>query len=265
MTDELFSVEDKVTLVSGASRGIGYELAKGFARRGARVVITGRELSTLQEAAATIKDSTGAKVDTRVCDVSSVNDIRETVAAVRETHGRIDILLNVAGLTIRKAAEEYTPEEFDFVTNVDIRGAFFMAQEVGKLMIKQKSGTQVHVESYNTFAPLPRVMPYVISKFGMHGMIKALAAEWGEYGIRVNGIGPGFILTDFNRSLWSQPVMKDWAMEHTPLRRLGEVEDMVGTVVFLASEASSFVTGQTIYIDGGLSASTPWPIDKAST
>ncbi|WP_319561580.1 SDR family oxidoreductase [Marispirochaeta sp.] len=265
MKDSLFSVENKVTLVSGASRGIGYELAHGFAMRGARVIITGRKMETLQDAAARIKESAGADVDTLVCDVSSVDEIRETVAAVRNKHGRIDTLLNVAGLTVRKPAEEYTPEEFDFVTNVDIRGAFFMAQEVGKVMIKQKSGTQVHVESYNTFSPLTRVMPYVISKFGMHGMIKALASEWGEYGIRVNGIGPGFILTDFNRSLWSQPVMKDWAMEHTPLRRFGEVEDMIGTVVFLASDASSFITGQTVYIDGGLSACTPWPIDKAST
>jgi NAD(P)-dependent dehydrogenase (short-subunit alcohol dehydrogenase family) len=265
MKDNLFSLEGKVTLVSGASRGIGFELAKGFAQRGSKVIITGRKEETLKEAASKIEKTTGASADILVCDVSNINDIRETVAAVQKKYERIDILLNVAGLTVRKPAEEYTPEEFDFVTNVDIRGAFFMAQEVGKVMIAQKSGTQVHVESYNTFAPLTRVMPYVISKFGMHGMIKALAAEWGEYGIRINGIGPGFILTDFNRSLWSQPVMKDWAMEHTPLRRFGEVEDMVGTVVFLASEASSFITGQTIYIDGGLSACTPWPIDKAST
>ncbi|ORC36622.1 hypothetical protein B4O97_06040 [Marispirochaeta aestuarii] len=265
MKDKLFSVDGKVTLVSGASRGIGFELAKGFAQRGAKVIITGRKGDTLKEAADKITGETGARADTYVCDVANVENIRETVAAIKEKYGRIDILLNVAGLTIRKPAEDYTPDEFDYVTNVDIRGAFFMAQEVGKVMIAQKSGSQVHVESYNTFAPLTRVMPYVISKFGMHGMIKALASEWGEYGIRVNGIGPGFILTDFNRSLWSQPVMKDWAMEHTPLRRFGEVEDMIGTVVFLASEASSFITGQTVYIDGGLSACTPWPIDKAST
>ena len=265
MKDKLFSLDGKVTLVSGASRGIGFELAKGFAQRGAKVIITGRKGETLKEAADKITEETGAQTTAYVCDVANVENIRETVAAVKEQYGRIDILLNVAGLTIRKPAEEYTPEEFDFVTNIDIRGAFFMAQEVGKVMIAQKSGSQVHVESYNTVAPLTRVMPYVISKFGMHGMIKALASEWVEYGIRVNGIGPGFILTDFNRSLWSQPVMKDWAMEHTPLRRFGEVEDMIGTVVFLASEASSFITGQTVYIDGGLSACTPWPIDKAST
>ena len=265
MTDTLFSVKGRITLVSGASRGIGFELARGFAQRGALVIITGREEKTLAAAAEKIKETTGAQVDTCVCDVSDIDAIRKTVAYIKEKYQRIDILLNVAGLTIRKPAEEYTPEEFDYVTNVDIRGAFFMAQEVGKVMIAQKSGSQVHVESYNTFSPLTRILPYVVSKFGMHGMIKALASEWGEYGIRINGIAPGFIVTDLNRSLWSKPVMNDWAIEHTPLKRLGEVEDMVGTVLFLSSAASSFITGQTIYIDGGVSACTPWPIDKASS
>ena len=264
MEDKLFSVEGRVTLVSGGSRGIGFELARGFAERGAQVIITGREESTLKDAAGKIETSTGSKVDTVVCDVSDVENIRSAVADVEKKFGRIDTLLNVAGVTIRKPAEEYTPEEYDFVTGVDIRGAFFMAQEVGKGMIRRKSGTQVHVESYNTFSPLTKIMPYVVSKFGMHGMIKALAYEWGIHGVRVNGIGPGFILTDLNRKLWSQPHMDAWAMDHTPLKRFGEVEDMVGTVVFLASEASAFVTGQTVYIDGGLSAGTPWPIDTQS-
>ena len=264
MQDNLFSVEGKVTLVSGGSRGIGFELARGFAERGARVIITGRSADSLQKAAENISSSTGTECAFEVCDVADTAQIVTTVARVGKEYGRIDTLLNVAGVTIRKPAEEYTPEEYDFVTDIDLRGAFFMAQEVGKLMLKARSGTQVHVESYNTVSPLPRIMPYVISKFGMHGMIKALAAEWGEYGVRVNGIGPGFILTDLNRALWSQPHMKEWAMDHTPLKRFGEVEDMVGSVVFLASEASAFLTGQTLYIDGGLSASTPWPIDRVS-
>lgn len=262
MDDKLFSVDGKVTLVSGASRGIGYELARGFAERGAQVTITGRKQETLDEAAGKIESSTGVAVETIACDVSDVDQIKQTVANVADTHGRIDTLLNVAGVTVRKPAEDFTPEEYDRVVDTNIRGAFFMAQEVGKRMIAQNSGTQVHVESYNTFAPLTRVMPYVIGKFGMHGMIRALGSEWGPHGVRVNGIGPGFILTELNRSLWTQPHMNSWAMEHTPLKRLGEVEDMVGAVVFLASDASAFITGQTIYIDGGLSAGTQWPIDK---
>lgn len=262
MEDKLFSVEGNVTLVSGASRGIGLELARGFAQRGAKVTITGRKQATLNEAAEAIKESTGRTVDTVACDVSDVDNIKDTVSKVHDAYGRIDTLLNVAGVTVRKPAEEFTPEEYDYVLGVNLRGAFFMAQEVGKRMIEQNSGTQVHVESYNTFAPLTRVMPYVMGKFGMQGMIRSLGSEWGPHGVRVNGIGPGFILTDLNRKLWSQPHMNAWAMEHTPLKRLGEVEDMVGSVVFLASEASAFVTGQTIYIDGGVSAGTQWPIDK---
>ena len=262
MEDKLFSVQGRVMLVSGGSRGIGFELARAFAQRGARVTITGRKLDALEEAAGEIRSSAAAEVECLVCDVSEVEQIRQTVAAVHARHGRIDTLLNVAGVTIRKPAEDYTPEEYDFVLNINLRGAFFMAQEVGKRMIAQRSGTQVNVESYNTFAPLTRVMPYAIGKFGMQGMIKGLASEWGPHGVRVNGIGPGFILTDFNRKLWSQPHMESWAMSRTPLRRFGEVQDMVGSVVFLASDASNFVTGQTIYIDGGLSAGTAWPIDQ---
>lgn len=264
MEDRLFSVEGKVTLVSGGSRGIGLELARAFADRGAVTIITGRKRETLEEAADNVKSATGKKVDVMQCDVSDPGQIKATVQAVQEKHERIDTLLNVAGVTLRKPAEEFTPEEYDFVVNTNLRGAFFMAQEVGKIMIEQQSGTQVHVESYNTFAPLTRVMPYAMSKFGMHGMIRALGSEWGPHGVRVNGIGPGFILTALNRSLWTQPHMEAWAMEHTPLKRLGQVEDMVGTTVFLASEASNFITGQTVYIDGGLSAGTQWPIDNAS-
>lgn len=261
MQHGLFSVEGKVALVSGASRGIGFELARAFAERGAKVIIVGRKQRTLDEAAAGINSP--LPVEPVACDVADTDQVRATVAAVIGKHGRIDTLLNVAGVNVRKPVEDYTTEEYDFVVNINLRGAFFMAQEVGKQMISQQSGTQVHVESYNTFAPLTRVTPYAISKFGMHGMIKALASEWGPYGVRVNGIAPGFILTDLNRELWAKPVMKSWAMDHTPLKRLGEVEDMIGAVVFLASDASSFVTGQTVYVDGGLSAGTPWPIDKA--
>ncbi len=262
MSDQLFSVQAKKTLVSGGSRGIGLELARGFAERGADVTILGRDKERLAAAQEFVRRSAGVVVNWMVCDVSDTERIRSVVNEFHADCGQIDVLLNVAGVTVRKPAVEYEPAEYDHILNINLRGAFFVAQEVGKRMLAQNGGVQVHVESYNTVAPLTNVMPYAISKFGMHGMIKGLATEWGPYGVRVNGIGPGFILTDLNRELWSQPHMESWALDNTPLRRLGKVGDLLGAAVFLASDASRFVTGQTLYIDGGVSAGTQWPIGK---
>ncbi|MGV2336821.1 MAG UNVERIFIED_CONTAM: SDR family oxidoreductase [Planctomycetaceae bacterium] len=135
-----------------------------------------------------------------------------------------------------------------------------MAQAVGRQMIEQKSGVLINVESLNTWMPLRGVLPYAISKFGMQGMTRGLALEWGRHGIRVNSLAPGFILTDLTRKLWSDPGMQDWNSQNAPLGRLGQPADMVGTAVFLASPASAFMTGQTLYVDGGFSAGWNWPI-----
>ena len=127
-------------------------------------------------------------------------------------------------------------------------------------MIDRGRGTQINVDSLNTYAPLKGVAPYAISKAGISMMTRALASEWGPKGVRVNAIAPGFILTDLTKKLWSQPHMKRWGKTNTPLGRLGEVEDLVGSTIFLASAASAFMTGQVVYVDGGFSAGINWPI-----
>jgi gluconate 5-dehydrogenase len=259
MSQDLFSVKDQVTLVSGGSRGIGAAIAQGFAERGARVIITGREAQTLA-AAAEAMSSPENPVAIEVCDVADVSAIRQVVAKVHQNHGRIDTLINVAGVNRRKRVEAVTEEDYDFILDINLKGAFVMAQEVGRLMIARKSGNQINVGSLNNYAPLTGVAPYAISKGGMLSMTRSLALEWGRHGIRVNGLAPGFILTDLTRKLWSDPSMQNWAKTNTPLGRLGEVEDMVGAVIFLASDASAFMTGQTIFVDGGMSAGINWPI-----
>lgn len=259
MSDPLFSVADKVTLVSGGSRGIGKALAAGFAVRGAKVVITGREQSTLKATAAEI-GSLANPVVPIVCDASKKSDIERCVREVAGQFGRIDVLLNVAGVNKRKPAETYTEEEFDFIIDINLRGAFWMAVEVGKIMLAQKSGSQIHIDSLNTFSPLKNVTPYAMTKFGISAMSRGLATEWGPRGVRVNALAPGFILTDLTRKLWSDPTMNAWGLANTPLGRLGEVEDMVGTTIFLASDASAFMTGQVVRVDGGFSAGMAWPI-----
>lgn len=262
MEDKLFSVADTVVLLSGASRGIGQALAAGFLERGARVVITGREERTLAATARAL--GAGSRpVSTHVCDVADAEAILRCVAQVIGEFGRIDTLVNVAGVNKRQPAESYSPQDFDFILDINLRGAYLVSQAVGRHMIARGGGCQINIDSLNTYAPLKRVVPYAISKAGMGMMTRGLATEWGAYGVRVNGIAPGFILTDLTRELWSSPVMQGWGRGHTPLDRLGRVEDLVGAALFLASPAAAFVTGQTLRVDGGVSAGMLWPIDEA--
>jgi gluconate 5-dehydrogenase len=258
---DLFSVEDQVVLVSGGSRGIGRAIAAGFVGRGAKVVITGRQEATLAAAAKEI--STGRHpVEFVVSDVSAAEKAGETVAQVIAKHGRVDSLLNVAGVNIRKRSEAYTVEEYDHILNINLRGAFFLAQAAGKHMMERGGGgTIINIESLNTYAPLRGVLPYAISKAGMGMMTRGLAMEWGPHGIRVNSLAPGFVLTDLTQKLWSNPTMQAWGIPNTPLRRIGVPDDMVGTAIFLASSASAFMTGQILYVDGGFTAGMNWPID----
>ncbi len=260
MTDSLFDVKDQVVLVSGGSRGIGLAIAAGFAERGARVVITGREQATLEQAVSSIGET---PVPTRslVCDVSRADEITRTVDQVQELHGCIDTLINVAGVNRRKPSLEVTEEDYDFILDINLKGAFLLSQAVGRLMVERGSGSQINIASLNTDRPLKNVLPYAVSKAGMGHMTRALASEWGPHGVRVNALAPGFILTDLTRKLWSEPKIQQWGLANTPQRRLGQPEDMVGTAIFLASAAAAFMTGQILYVDGGFTAGFDWPID----
>jgi len=259
MSDELFSVAGQNVLVTGGSRGIGRAIAAGFSKRGANVLICSRSQESVDTALQEMAES-GLKVHGLACDVSDESQISATAEAAIARLGHLDTLINVAGVNRRKRAETVTPDDYDFIMNTNLRGAFMMSQAVGRHMIDRKSGVQINVESLNTWMPLKGVLPYAMSKFGMQGMTRGLALEWGRHGIRVNSLAPGFILTDLTRKLWSDPTMQTWNETNAPLGRLGEPEDMVGTALFLASRASSFMTGQTLYVDGGFSSGWNWPI-----
>ena len=262
MSDELFSVRDQVVLVSGGSRGIGKAIAAGFAQRGAKVIITGREAETLQATAREISPANGPAVSGMVCDVADTAAIRRLVEQVMAECGRIDTLVNVAGVNRRQPAETYTEEDYDFILDINLKGVFLLSQAVGKQQLARGQGCQINIASLNSDKPLRNVLPYAVSKAGVLQMTKALALEWGLRGVRVNGIAPGFILTDLTRKLWSDPTMHAWGMANTPQRRMGTPEDMVGAAIFLASAASAFMTGQTIYVDGGFTAGFAWPIPE---
>ncbi len=260
MEDKLFSVEKQVALVCGASRGIGRALAEGFAARGAQVVIAGRESDTLTQTAKEI--STGAKaVKPLVCDVANPDDIAGLVQTTLTEFGRIDTLVSVAGVNTRMKAEDYSVDEYEQIMNVNQRGSFLLAQAVGRHMIERKSGSIINIDSLNTYAPLLGVTPYAMSKAGVLMMTRALATEWGRHGVRVNSIAPGFFPTALSKKLWAQDKMRDWAIYNTPLGKLGDVKDLVGAAIFLASDAAAFISGQTIRVDGGVTAGINWPIE----
>ncbi|HUT13083.1 MAG TPA: SDR family oxidoreductase [Thermoguttaceae bacterium] len=263
MADELFSVKDQVVLVSGASRGIGRAIARGFAERGATVAITGRVAETVERTAREI-GADGKPVRAKVCDVADAATIRRTVDEVVDEFGRIDTLVNCAGVNRRKRVEDFSEEDYDFVTDINIRGAFLMAQAVGRHMIAAGKGSQIHIDSINSHRPLNRVAPYAMSKAAMSSMTRSMAMEWGPHGVRVNAIAPGFTLTDLTIGLWEDETKKDleaWRQANTPLRRLGRPEDMVGAAVFFASAASAYITGQVLYVDGGTTCGLFWPIE----
>ncbi len=259
MDDELFSVKDQVVLISGGSRGIGRAIAEGFASREAQVIITGRDAATLEETARAIS-TPDRQVSARACDVSDFGAIPGLVGDVISEFGRIDTLINVAGVNRRMPVGELSEDDYDFILNINLKGAFLLSQVVGRHMLERGNGSQINVASLATHRPLKRSAAYAMSKAGLGQMTRALALEWGSHGVRVNAIAPGFVITDLTRDIWSDPGMQAWGQDNIPQKRLGQPEEMVGTAIFLASPASAYVTGQILYVDGGFSAGWAWPI-----
>ena len=261
MLDPLFSVKEQVVLVSGGTRGIGRAIAQGFADREALVIITGRNESTVMSTAAEIT-SDGQSVVPLVCDVSDPRAVVSLVEHVTDRFRQIDTLVNVAGVNRRKPALQVTEQDYDFIMDINLKGAFLMSQAVAHGMLARQSGCQINITSLNEQRPLRHVAPYAMSKAGMGHMTRSLAMEWGSRGVRVNALAPGFILTDLTRKLWSDKSMQAWGKANTPQERLGQPEDLVGTAIFLASPAAAFLTGQTLYVDGGFTAGWAWPIPE---
>lgn len=269
MDDTLFSVAGQVVLVSGASRGIGRAIAEAFATRGATVIAASRDKDALEELAraheAAAGDGASGQIVPFACDVSDEEQIKTLVTETVSRFGRIDTLLNVAGVNRRMAAESLTAEDFDYVLDINLKGAFLLSLAVGKQMLAQGSGSQINIGSLTTDRPLRGLLPYAVSKAGLGQMTRSLALEWGERGVRVNAIAPGFIMTDLTQKLWSRTDMIEWGLDSTPLKRLGKPEDLVGTSLFLASSASAFMTGQILYVDGGFACGFHWPFAPTPT
>lgn len=254
-----FDLTGRTALVSGASRGIGKAIAIGLAEAGADVAVAARSAGDLEKVAESVSE-TGRRALAVPLDVSEVASIPAAVEQVTEALGPIDILYNVAGTNVRGAIEEIDEDQFDTVMDVNIKGAYFLCREVGKGMMDRKQGKVINIASLTTAIGLAKVTVYTSSKGALGQLTKGLAVEWGPHNIQVNAIAPGFILTDLNRKLWENEEMLKWATGRTPAGRLGAPDDIVGTAIFLASGASDFVSGQILFVDGGIMAGSPWPL-----
>jgi len=246
-----FSLENRQIVVTGASRGIGRELALGFAAAGADIVLLGRDKTALDEVVQQIQNDYCRSATCYVCDLTDTRAIRETVAAIGAKRP-IDVLINNAGLNIRTPALEVSDEEWKTIIDTDLRGAFFMAQQVGQQMVERSSGSIINISSVGGHVALRTGVVYAAAKAGVIQMTKVLALEWGGQGVRVNCIAPWYFRTPLTENLLNDGQYHAEIVQRTPLRRVGNIEELVGPAVFLASDASSYVTGHTLFVDGGM-------------
>lgn len=245
-----FSLQGKVAVVTGGSRGIGQAIALGIARAGADVVVASRKLPDLEKVAEEIK-GLGRKSLAVAAHVGRVEEIDNLVSKVKEEFGRIDILVNNAATNpAMDSALDVSERAWDSIMNLNLKGLFFLSQAVARVMKEQGGGRIVNIASVAGITP--DILPvYSISKAGVIMATKVMASEWAKYNIRVNTVAPGMTRTGFSEALWSNPDILQGAMFRTPMGRIAEPEEMVGAVIYLASDASSYVTGQVIAVDGG--------------
>jgi NAD(P)-dependent dehydrogenase (short-subunit alcohol dehydrogenase family) len=250
ISPDIFSLSGKVALVTGGSRGIGKAIAVGLARSGADVAVTSRKLPDLEEVAKEIK-GLGRRSMAVATHVGRVEEIKNLVPKVKEELGRIDILVNNAGTNpTMDSAIDIEERAWDSIMNLNLKGLFFLGQAVARIMKEQGGGKIINVASVAGITP--DILPvYSISKAGVIMATKVMAQQWGQYNIRVNAIAPGLVKTRFSEALWSNPAIEQAVMDRTPLRRVAEPDEMVGAVIFLASDASSYVTGHILVVDGG--------------
>lgn len=249
----LFDLTGRVALVTGASRGFGRSIAGALAGAGSDLVLTSRTLKDVEAVAAELA-STGRKILPLQADVTQVEEVEEAVRRAVATLGRIDVLINNAGINIRKPALELTETDWDQTLDTNVKGCFRVAKAVGRHMVARQKGCIVNIASMLASVTLPERAAYASSKGGLVQMTRTLAVEWAPYNVRVNAICPGPFLTDLNKVILDDPEKVRFFMDRMPMKRFGKPEELHGAAIFLASEASSFITGTTIYIDGGWTA-----------
>jgi NAD(P)-dependent dehydrogenase (short-subunit alcohol dehydrogenase family) len=248
--EQLFSLEGKTALVTGASRGLGRAIADALLRAGASVILVSANPDRLDEATS-VWQSQGLPAISYACDLADKAQISALLETVYRDPGRMDILVNAAGITEGHALLDYPDEVWERTLQVNLSAAFYLARGLAPLLAAQKSGSIINITSINAEQGFPGNPAYVAAKGALKQLSKALAVDLGPQGIRVNTIGPGYFHTDMTSGSWNDPERRAQRSSRTLLGRWGEPEDLAGLVIFLASSASSYMTGQDIYIDGG--------------
>ena len=253
MTRPAPDLSGQVAIVTGASRGIGAAAARALAGAGCDVVLASRDKAALERVAGDV-ERLGRRAVVHPIDLQRLDGIPGLVErAVREL-GRLDVLVNNAGTNVRRPAVEFTEADWDTVINLNLRAAFFCATAAGRVMVAQRSGKIVNVSSIASRVGLAALAVYAASKGGLSAFTRALAVEWAPHNVQVNAIGPGYIRTSLTAPLFASPEWVDRVTRRIPAGRTGEVDDLVGAVLFLASPASDYLTGQTLFVDGGWTA-----------
>ena len=251
---DIFSVAGKVVCITGSSRGLGKAIARGFAERGAKVVISSWNLEEL-EATRREFQVQGLEVYAVEVDVSKRNDCKRLIERTVENYGAIDVLICNAGIDIIKPAEQYEAEEWDKIIDINLRGYYFCAQFAAQQMLDRGTGSIVMTSSIAGAVGIPGLVPYAASKGGINQMVRTMAVEWAQKGVRVNAVAPGYIDNMMAGVEYDEnDPYQQRVTRFTPMGRRGKVEEFLGAYIFLASDAASYITGEVLYVDGGYHA-----------
>lgn len=257
----LFSLEGKTILVTGAAGGIGAAISRGLARAGGEVALCSRTVEKCQMLAKEIREE-GGKASAHRLDVMNMSTIQPCVDEVVHQYGKIDVLFNIAGINKREGLLDVEEADYDRIMDTNLKGLFFMSQAVAREMYKRRTGSIINIGSHNDEGMLGGCSVYGATKSGVVALTRAMAIEFAQYGIRANAISPGHILTDLTQVTWDHPTRAPWLRERIAMKRPGSPEELVGMAILLASNASSYMTGQAYHIDGGcLCGGAPWDYD----
>ena len=250
----MFDLSGKRALITGSSQGIGYALARGLAEAGAQIVLNGRDGSKLAAAKESMQKQ-GFIVDTLAFDATDHAMVRSAIDGFETNVGAIDILVNNAGMQHRAPLEDFPADAFERLLQTNVASVFHVGQAVARHMIGRKAGKIINVASVQTALARPGIAPYTATKGAVGNLTKGMATDWAKYGLQCNALAPGYFDTPLNAALVADPAFTAWLEKRTPAGRWGNVEELVGACIFLASAASTFVNGHILYVDGGITAS----------
>ncbi|MGN6551040.1 MAG: SDR family oxidoreductase [Pararhizobium sp.] len=247
----LFDLSGRVALVTGSSQGIGRALAAGLADHGATVVLNGRTAATVETAVAELA-AAGGQAHAAVFDVTDSAAVAAGVRAAEEAVGPIDILVNNAGMQYRTPLEDFPAEKWRQLLETNVSSVFYVSQAVARGMIARGRGKIINIASVQSELARTNIAPYTATKGAVRNLTRGMSADWARHGLQINAIAPGYFKTPLNRALVEDPDFTAWLEKRTPAGRWGNVEELIGAAVFLASDASSFINGHTLYVDGGI-------------